>query len=168
MYGDLVGRNKKEAVLKFGEQSIRYWRRSYDVPPPPIDKSNHLWPGHDPKYASLEPSQIPQTECLKDTLLRAFPYWESTMLPEIMQGKTILFVGHANVMRALLKYLDAISDDTIMSLNIPRAVPLLYEFEANGEVLPSVNASAPLRGRYMADDATLKRLLEFEEAQIKV
>jgi 2,3-bisphosphoglycerate-dependent phosphoglycerate mutase len=78
MYGDLVGANEKEAVLKFGEHSIRFWRRSYDAPRTPIDKSNHLWPGHDSKYASLEPTN----GCLKDTLLRAFPYWEYTTLPE--------------------------------------------------------------------------------------
>lgn len=184
MYGDLIGRNKKEAVELFGADNIAKWRRSYDIPPPPISKydiqyqgsqinstfrDRELYPGHEERYQEyLKEEDIPQTECLKDVLHRTAPFWEEEIVPTIRAGKSVLLSGHANCIRALLRYIDNITDDEIMSVNVPRAIPLVYEFDENMKVLKCENAAEPLSGYYAAPPDVLEALFEFERNQVKV
>jgi 2,3-bisphosphoglycerate-dependent phosphoglycerate mutase len=126
-YGALQGLNKAEMAVKFGEAQVKLWRRSYDVPPPALELSDERHPRFDPRYASLSPEQIPATESLKITLERVLPYWHSTLAPMIRSGKRVLVSAHGNSMRAMVKYLDNISDQDIPELNIPTGVPLVYE-----------------------------------------
>jgi 2,3-bisphosphoglycerate-dependent phosphoglycerate mutase len=125
-YGDLQGKNKAEVLEQFGEEQFMTWRRSYDVPPPPIAPDNQYSQAGDPRYAG-EP--IPATECLKDVLERALPYWESDVVPDLKAGKTVLVTAHGNSIRSLVKYLDDVDDDTIVGINIPTGIPLLYELD---------------------------------------
>src|SRR5215204_5731911 len=126
-YGALQGLNKAETAEKFGEAQVKLWRRSYDVPPPALDLDDERHPKFDPRYASLSPEQLPATESLKITLERVLPYWHSTLAPEIKLGKRVLIAAHGNSIRALVKYLDNISEEAITELNIPTGVPLVYE-----------------------------------------
>ncbi|PKQ26913.1 MAG: phosphoglyceromutase [Actinobacteria bacterium HGW-Actinobacteria-4] len=127
-YGDLQGKNKAEVLEQFGEEQFMTWRRSYDVPPPPIAAGNEYSQAGDPRYAG-EP--IPATECLKDVLERALPYWESDVVPDLKAGKTVLVTAHGNSIRSLVKYLDDVDDETIVGINIPTGIPLLYELDEN-------------------------------------
>ncbi|HET9817845.1 MAG TPA: 2,3-diphosphoglycerate-dependent phosphoglycerate mutase [Rhodanobacteraceae bacterium] len=127
-YGALTGLNKAEVAAKHGDAQVHIWRRSYDVPPPPLDPNDDFC-SDDPRYAKLERAQIPLTECLKDTVARALPYWHEVLAPAIRGGQRVLLVAHGNSMRALVKYLDGISDADIADLNIPTGVPLVYEFD---------------------------------------
>jgi 2,3-bisphosphoglycerate-dependent phosphoglycerate mutase len=127
-YGDLQGKNKAETLEKFGEEQFMTWRRSYDVPPPPIADDSEFSQAGDPRYAG-EP--IPKTECLKDVLERALPYWDSQIVPDLRSGKTVLVAAHGNSIRAILKYLDNIGDDEIVGVNVPTGIPLLYELDEN-------------------------------------
>lgn len=127
-YGALQGLNKAEMAQKYGEQQVHIWRRSYDVRPPALEKTDERYPGKDPKYKNLDPTDIPVAECLKDTVDRFLPYWHESMAPELKKGKKILVSAHGNSLRALVKYLDHISDEEITQLNIPTGVPLIYEF----------------------------------------
>lgn len=130
-YGALQGLNKSEMAQKFGEAQVKLWRRSYDVPPPALELNDERHPRFDRRYAGLTPEQLPATESLKITLERVLPFWESTLAPEIKSGKRILLVAHGNSIRALVKYLDNISDEEITELNIPTGLPLVYELDEN-------------------------------------
>jgi len=128
-YGKLQGLNKTEIRDQFGEEQFMQWRRSYDVPPPPIDVDNEFSQHNDPRYADIPEDQRPRTECLKDVVARMLPYWESDIKPDLQAGKTVLIAAHGNSLRALVKHLDGISDDDISGLNIPTGIPLYYELD---------------------------------------
>jgi 2,3-bisphosphoglycerate-dependent phosphoglycerate mutase len=127
-YGDLQGKNKAETLEQFGEEKFMIWRRSYDVPPPVISDDNQYSQEGDARYAG-EP--IPKTECLKDVLERALPYWESAIVPDLKAGKTVMVAAHGNSLRAIIKYLDGIADDDIVGVNVPTGIPLVYELDDN-------------------------------------
>jgi|SRR5688572_15481056 len=125
-YGGLQGLNKAETAAKHGDAQVKIWRRSYDIPPPPLSRDDPDHPSHDRRYSGLKPNELPQAESLKDTVARFLPYWESAIAPEIKAGKRVLIAAHGNSLRALVKYLDSISDEAIVELNIPTGVPLVY------------------------------------------
>ena len=129
-YGALQGKDKKETLAQYGEEQFQLWRRSFDVPPPPIDDADKYSQAGDPRYADLG-SSIPKTECLKDVIARMIPYWESEIVADLKAGKVVLVTAHGNSLRALVKHLDGISDEDIAGLNIPTGIPLLYELDAN-------------------------------------
>lgn len=141
-YGALQGLNKAETTAAHGEAQTHLWRRSYDVPPPPIPHDDPRHPAHDPRYASLTPAECPATESLKDTVARVVPYWTDTIAPSIRAGKRVLITAHGNSLRALVKYLDGISDIEIAGVNIPTGIPLIYELDAS---------LAPIRRYYLGD-----------------
>lgn len=128
-YGALQGLNKKETSEKHGEDQVFQWRRSYDVPPPPLEASDERHPHHDPRYAELPSDILPATECLKDVVERMLPYWYDAIVPDIRRGQRVLVAAHGNSLRALVKHLDGISDDDIPGLNIPTGIPLVYELD---------------------------------------
>ncbi len=151
-YGALQGKNKKETLDQYGEEQFMLWRRSYDVPPPPIDPDSEFAQTYDPRYAALPPEARPDTECLKDVVNRLIPYWEDVIVAEgLRQGQTVLVAAHGNSLRALVKHLDGISDADIAALNIPTGIPLVYTLDDNlkpivpgGEYLdPDAAAAAP-------------------------
>ena len=129
-YGALQGLNKAETAAKFGDQQVLVWRRSYDVPPPELTEDDARYPGKDPRYAGLSQAELPLTESLKLTVERFVPYWENTISKDVLAGKRVVIVAHGNSLRALVKYLDNISDEEIVGLNIPTGVPLVYELDA--------------------------------------
>jgi len=145
-YGGLTGLNKAETAKKYGEEQVLTWRRSYDTPPPDLDKSSEFYPGNDPRYAELTEEELPTTECLKDTVARVIPYWESTIAPEIKAGKKLIIAAHGNSLRALVKFLDDMSEEAIIKLNIPTGVPLVYELDA---------ALKPIKHYYLGDQEAL-------------
>ena len=128
-YGALQGLNKAETATKFGDEQVKIWRRSYSTQPPALEISDERYPGKDPRYADLTKDELPLTECLKDTVARFMPYWERTIAPTIKSGKKVLIAAHGNSLRALVKYLDNISEEEIVGLNIPTGVPLVYELD---------------------------------------
>lgn len=128
-YGALQGLNKAETADKFGDEQVHIWRRSYATPPPDLETDDERYPGKDPRYADLDPADVPKTECLKDTVDRFLPFWHSDIAPTIKSGKRVIIAAHGNSLRALVKYLDNISDDDIPGLNIPTGVPLVYELD---------------------------------------
>lgn len=130
-YGSLQGLDKKETVARHGNEQVFLWRRSYDVPPPPLAHDDPRHPKRDPRYARLAPDQIPATECLKDVVSRVLPFWYDVMVPELRDNKRILVVAHGNSLRAFVKHLDNIPDDEIAELNIPTGIPLVYELDSN-------------------------------------
>jgi len=152
MYGALQGLNKSETAQKYGDEQVLVWRRSYDTPPPALEKDDERYPGRDPRYASLAEDELPVTECLKDTVERFLPYWHSDIAPAIKAGKRVLVAAHGNSLRALVKYLDGISDDEIVKLNIPTGVPLVYELEedASGGLMP-------IKHYYLGDPEEIQR-----------
>jgi 2,3-bisphosphoglycerate-dependent phosphoglycerate mutase len=129
-YGALQGKDKKETLAQYGEEQFQLWRRSFDVPPPPIDDNDKYSQFGDPRYAELG-NELPKTECLKDVIDRMIPYWESAIVDDLNSGKVVLVTAHGNSLRALVKHLDGISDVDIAGLNIPTGIPLLYELDAN-------------------------------------
>lgn len=129
-YGALQGKDKKETLAQYGEEQFKLWRRSYDVPPPPIDSNDPYSQSNDPRYADLGDA-LPATECLKDVVARMLPYWEESIVPDLKTGKRVLVTAHGNSLRALVKHLDGISDADIAELNIPTGIPLLYTLDAN-------------------------------------
>jgi 2,3-bisphosphoglycerate-dependent phosphoglycerate mutase len=141
-YGALSGLNKAETAAKFGEDQVLVWRRSYDTPPPPLDPNDPRAPYDDPRYAKVPREQVPLTECLKDTVARVLPIWNESIAPAVKAGKKVLIAAHGNSMRALVKYLDQISDTEIVGLNIPNGVPLVYELDENLK---------PIRHYYLGD-----------------
>jgi len=128
-YGALQGLNKAQTVAKHGEAQVKIWRRSYDIPPPPLERDDPRQPRLDPRYAEVDPAWLPSSESLKDTLSRVLPYWESRILPQLRLGKTVLVVAHGNSLRALVKMLDMMSESDIVEFNIPTGVPILYELD---------------------------------------
>jgi 2,3-bisphosphoglycerate-dependent phosphoglycerate mutase len=143
-YGALQGLNKAETAAKHGEAQTKIWRRSYDIPPPPLTPDDPRHPSLDPRYAGLPPSELPLTESLKDTVERFLPYWHGTIAPAIRSGRRVLIAAHGNSLRALVKYLDQISDREIVELNIPTGIPLIYELD---------NDLKPVRHYYLGDPA---------------
>lgn len=125
-YGALQGKDKAQTLAEFGEEQFMTWRRSFDVPPPPIADDSEFSQAHDPRYADLG-ADLPRTECLKDVITRMLPYWDSAVTPALAKGKTVLVTAHGNSLRAIVKYLNGISDDAIAELNIPTGIPLVYE-----------------------------------------
>lgn len=142
-YGALQGLNKAETAAKYGEDQVKVWRRSYDIQPPALTQDDERYPGKDPVYKDLAKSELPLTECLKDTVERFLPYWEKEIAPEVKAGKNVLIVAHGNSLRALVKYLDNISDQEITELNIPTGVPLVYELDENLK---------PIKHYYLGDE----------------
>ena len=134
-YGALQGLNKAETAAEHGEEQVQIWRRSYDIPPPALAPGDPRHPGGDPRYAQLPPSDLPLTESLKDTVARFLPYWNETIAPSIRDGRRVLIAAHGNSLRALVKYLDKMSDQEIVALNIPTGVPLVYELDTNLEAV---------------------------------
>ncbi|AHF92344.1 phosphoglyceromutase [Opitutaceae bacterium TAV5] len=130
-YGALQGLNKAGTAQKFGNDQVKVWRRSYDVPPPVLEKSDPRFPGHDPRYAGIDAAELPLTECLKDTVARFLPLWHGEIAPEIRAGKRLLISAHGNSLRALVQYLDHVSEEDIVELNIPTGVPLVYTLDAD-------------------------------------
>ncbi len=128
-YGALQGLNKAQTAEQYGEQQVKLWRRSYDVPPPPLTRDDPRWPGHDRRYADVAPEDLPVAECLKDTVARFLPWWHSEAAPTIKSGKRVIIAAHGNSLRALVKYLDNMTDEAIVELNIPTGIPLVYELD---------------------------------------
>ncbi len=130
-YGALQGKNKAQTRSEFGDEQFMLWRRSYDIPPPPLPDDDPLSPVGDPRYSTLPPELIPRAECLKDVLIRMLPYWYDGIVPDLAAGLTVLVVAHGNSLRALVKHLDGIGDEDIAGLNIPTGIPLAYELDAD-------------------------------------
>jgi len=150
-YGALSGLNKSETAEKHGEEQVKIWRRSFDIPPPPLETSNPHHPSQDPRYTVLDPRVLPATESLKLTIDRVLPYWHDVLVPAIRSGKQVIIAAHGNSLRALVKYLDDLSDEAIVALNIPTAVPLVYELDAN---------LRPIKNYYLAEPEELKKLMD--------
>ncbi len=157
-YGSLQGLNKAETTEQYGEEQVMQWRRSYDIPPPEMPETDEAHPRHDRRYAHLDPHLLPGTESLKITLDRVIPYWDDAIVPHVHDGKTVLIVAHGNSLRALVKYLDGISDEDILKLNIPTGVPLVYELDDKMNVLSS---------RYLGDAEAIKAAAEAVANQAK-
>ncbi|MBI5074589.1 MAG: 2,3-diphosphoglycerate-dependent phosphoglycerate mutase [Nitrospirae bacterium] len=150
-YGALQGLNKSEMAAKFGEEQVRIWRRSYDVMPPALERSDSRYPGNDPRYAGLAEKDIPLAESLKSTVERFAPYWQEAIVPEIASGKRVLIAAHGNSLRALVKYLDNIPDNEIVGMNIPTGIPLVYELD---------DMLRPIRRYYLGDQEEIVRAME--------
>jgi len=147
-YGALSGLNKAETAAKFGDDQVLVWRRSYDTPPPALEATDERAPYADPRYAKVPREQLPLTECLKDTVARVVPLWNESIAPAIKSGKQVLIAAHGNSLRALIKYLDGISDSDIVGLNIPNGVPLVYELDENLK---------PVRNYYLGDQDAIAK-----------
>ncbi len=150
-YGALQGLNKAETAAKFGEDQVLIWRRSYDTPPPALEKDDPRSPAKDPRYKDLRPNEIPLTECLKDTVARFLPYWHETIAPVVKSGKRVIIAAHGNSLRALVKYLDNVSDEEILGLNIPTGIPLVYELDKDLK---------PIKHYYLGDPEEVKKAME--------
>jgi 2,3-bisphosphoglycerate-dependent phosphoglycerate mutase len=157
-YGALQGLNKAEMARQFGEEQVRLWRRSYDIRPPALEEADERWPGHDPRYSCLDRRTVPSTECLRDTVERTIPFWHDAIVPAIREGKRVLVAAHGNSLRAMVKYLDSISDDDIVALNIPTGIPLVYHLNENLEKIDSF---------YLGDPEAVKKAMETVAAQGK-
>jgi 2,3-bisphosphoglycerate-dependent phosphoglycerate mutase len=157
-YGALQGLNKAETAARFGEQQVLVWRRAYAIAPDPLSIDDPRWPGHDPRYRHLKPEELPRTECLKDTVARVLPFWNDSIAPAISRGRRVLIAAHGNSLRALVKYLDGVSDDDIVGMNIPTARPLVYELDA---------ALKPIRHYYLGDPDEIARAMAAVAAQGK-
>ena len=141
-YGALQGLNKAETAQRHGEDQVKIWRRSYDIPPPPLTPDDERHPSRDPRYTSLDPRELPLTESLKDTVARFLPHWHEVIAPTIASGRRVIIAAHGNSLRALVKYLDNVSDKEILELNIPTGIPLIYELD---------DALKPIRHYYLGD-----------------
>ena len=150
-YGALQGLNKAETAAKFGEAQVKVWRRSYDVPPPPLAADDKRHPRFDRRYAGLQPSQLPGSESLKDTVARMLPYWHAEMAAKVKSGKRLLVAAHGNSLRALIKYLDGIGDQEIVELNVPTGVPLVYTLD---------EGLRPISRKYLGDPEAVARAAE--------
>jgi 2,3-bisphosphoglycerate-dependent phosphoglycerate mutase len=146
-YGSLQGLNKAETAAQYGEEQVLIWRRSYDIPPGLLEESDERWLGKDPRYASIEPAKFPKSEALKQTVERVVPYFETEIMPKIAAGRRLIVAAHGNSLRALVKYLDAISDNDIIKYNIPTGIPLVYELDENAK---------PVRNYYLGDAEAIK------------
>jgi 2,3-bisphosphoglycerate-dependent phosphoglycerate mutase len=150
-YGALQGLNKAETAARFGEAQVKVWRRSYDTPPPPLEPGDPRLEEDDPRYADLEPAAYPRTECLRDTVARFLPYWHATIAPAVRSGKRVIIAAHGNSLRALVKYLDDMSDAAIVELNIPTGQPLVYELDIDLK---------PIRHYYLGDPETIAAAMQ--------
>ena len=157
-YGALQGLNKAETAARHGEAQVLKWRRSYDVRPPALERSDPRYPGNDPKYRDLDQKDIPFTESLKDTVIRFVPYWHEVISPILKTGKKVLIAAHGNSLRALVKHLDGISDEEITKLNIPTGIPLLYNLDKNLK---------PLHNCYLGDPEEVKQAIQVVKNQVK-
>ncbi len=157
-YGALQGLNKTETVERHGLEQVQLWRRSYDVPPPPLTPDDPHYPGRDPRYAEVPAAQLPLTECLKDVVARFLPYWHETLAPAVQSGKRVIIAAHGNSLRALVKFLDGISDADIVGLNIPTGIPLVYELDRD---------LRPLRHYYLGDPARVQAAIQSVADQLK-
>jgi len=147
-YGALQGLNKAETAAKYGKEQVLIWRRSYATPPPPLTPDDERYPGRDPRYADLSKSEIPLSESLKDTVDRFLPYWGETLAPQIQAGRRLLIVAHGNSLRALVMYLDGVTEEEIVELNIPTGIPLVYELDGRLK---------PVRHEYLGDPEAVRR-----------
>ncbi|MDP8231446.1 MAG: 2,3-diphosphoglycerate-dependent phosphoglycerate mutase [Candidatus Zophobacter franzmannii] len=150
-YGDLQGLNKGETAQKYGDDQVLVWRRSYDTPPPPMTMEDDRYAGKDPRYGNLPEENIPLTECLKDTVTRVIPYYENKIKPYIKDGRNVIITAHGNSLRALVMYLDNVSEEEIVNLNIPTGVPLVYELD---------DELKPKKSYYLGDNAAIKKAQE--------
>jgi 2,3-bisphosphoglycerate-dependent phosphoglycerate mutase len=150
-YGALQGLNKAETAAKYGDEQVLVWRRSYATPPPSLEVTDERYPGKDPRYSNLSEKELPKAECLKDTVDRFLPYWFDVIAPMIKTGKRVLITAHGNSLRALVKYLDNISDDEIVGLNIPTGMPLVYELDEDLK---------PIRHYYLGDPAEVEKAMQ--------
>jgi len=157
-YGALQGLNKAETAAKFGEDQVKIWRRSYDIPPPVLTADDERFPGHDPRYKNLSSQELPLTECLKDTVARFLPLWHETIAPTIQSGQNVVIAAHGNSLRALVKYLDNVSEADIVELNIPTGMPLVYELDDD---LKALNRY------YLGDPEKVKAAMDAVAAQGK-
>jgi 2,3-bisphosphoglycerate-dependent phosphoglycerate mutase len=157
-YGALQGLNKAETAAKFGEDQVKIWRRSYDIPPPALTPDDERYPGREPRYSSLTKEELPLTECLKDTVARFLPLWHGTIAPAVQSGQKVLIAAHGNSLRALVKYLDDIPEKDIVELNIPTGMPLVYELD---------DRLKPLNRYYLGDPEKVKAAMEAVAAQGK-
>ncbi|MBD3272256.1 MAG: 2,3-diphosphoglycerate-dependent phosphoglycerate mutase [Elusimicrobia bacterium] len=157
-YGALQGLNKAETAAKYGDDQVLIWRRSYDTPPPELTRDDQRYPGHDPRYHDVNPRELPTTECLKDTVKRFVPYWKNTIAPVINNGKKVLIAAHGNSLRALVKYLDNVSDEAIIKLNIPTGIPLVYELNPD---------LTPIKHYYLGDQAAVEKAMHAVASQGK-
>lgn len=150
-YGALQGLNKAETAAKHGEEQVKIWRRSYDVPPPALEPNDPRCPINSPAYKNIDPKLLPLTESLKETVARAVPFWENTIVPEIKKGKKVIVAAHGNSLRALVKYLDNVSEKDILELNIPTGIPLVYELDSNMK---------PIKNYYLGDQEAIKKAMQ--------
>lgn len=157
-YGDLQGLNKAQTAAKFGDEQVLVWRRSYDTPPPALSLDDERYPGKDRRYAHMPTDEVPLTECLKDTVERFLPYWVDAIVPAIKEGKRVIIAAHGNSLRALVKYLDNISDEVIPGLNIPTGIPLVYELDED---------MRPIRHYYLGDQAAVEAAINAVKNQAK-
>ena len=157
-YGALQGLNKAETAAKFGEDQVKVWRRSYDIPPPVLTPDDERYPGRDPRYKGLTKEELPLTECLKDTVARFLPLWHETIAPAIKGGQKVIIAAHGNSLRALVKYLDGVSEEDIVELNIPTGMPLVYELDDD---------LRPLNRYYLGDPEKVKAAMDAVAAQGK-
>lgn len=157
-YGALQGLNKAETAAQFGDEQVHIWRRSYDTPPPALTPDDERYPGRDPRYAGLGKEQVPLTESLKETVARVIPYWHATIAPDIRSGKRVLIAAHGNSLRAMVKFLDDVSEEDIVNLNIPTGVPLVYELDGDLK---------PLKHYYLGDPDEIAKAAEAVAAQGK-
>jgi 2,3-bisphosphoglycerate-dependent phosphoglycerate mutase len=158
-YGALQGLNKAETAVKYGEEQVKIWRRSYDIAPMALDENDERYPGKEARYSGLLKREIPLVECLRDTVARVVPYWEKELVPQIKRGKKIIIAAHGNSLRALVKYLDNINDIDIVNLNIPTAMPLVYELDENLKATKSY---------YLGDPEAVKKAMKIVTNQGKV
>jgi len=157
-YGALQGLNKAETAREYGEEQVLIWRRSFDIRPPALERSDERWPGRDPRYAGLGPDEIPLAESLKDTIARFLPYWHGVIAPSILAGNRVLVAAHGNSLRALVKHLDGISDERIVGLNIPTGMPLVYELDESLQ---------PVKSYYLGDPDKVAKAMEAVASQGK-
>lgn len=155
-YGSLQGLNKSETAAKFGDAQVKIWRRAYDIAPPPLERTDPRFPGNDPRYADLKPNELPLTECLKDTVARFMPCWNELLAPAIRSGQRLVVAAHGNSIRAMVKYLDNVSDADIVELNIPTGVPLVYELNDDLK---------PIRHYYLGDQEAIAKAMAAVAAQ---
>lgn len=157
-YGALQGLNKKETAEKHGMEQVHLWRRSYDIPPPPLEEDDERHPRFDPRYADLTPDELPACESLKDTLTRVMPYWHDTLVPTLKSGKKVIVAAHGNSLRAMVKHLDGVSDEEIVGLNIPTGVPLVYELDEDLK---------PITHYYLGDPEEIQKAVKSVAGQLK-
>lgn len=150
-YGALQGLNKAETAAKYGDEQVKIWRRSYNIQPPALEPDDPRFPGHDARYANLKPEELPKSECLEDTVARFLPAWHDVIAPQILAGKKVVIVAHGNSLRALIKYLDNVSEESIIALNVPTGVPLVYELDSELK---------PINHYYLGDQDAIQKAME--------